>query len=565
MMRETLSTRMSTPVAVTVGRTSRAAPAWIVAWAVVAAGGVALLVLLAVDVWPKRPEMGDRFLIPLASTAVIFALRSRWRTTALAPAATGLIGVAVGAIAFPPAWYLAAQVGPRTLLLWWLASALTSAALGLVVAGQGWRRGLLLIFPFLFAFFALPTPDMLQARLLGSLKAATASAAAAVLPWLGVPAARSGLGYTLNLPSGKLGVVDACSGALSLTSLLAVATLTAYVRIVFRRDFTLGRAIVLVVMTIPIVVASNALRVVASGLLFEYVGPTAVEGVWHSLLGYMVVVVGFGMIVGLSQMLAVPTSGGARSVESETPGNSEGILASSSALDAPRFGVTFSAVVAVILLMPAAGFCVWAERFRTGGFELADLREIPFEVPGWQGREATVPPDVAEMLKCDQLLHRVYTDRLGHAAEVYFMFWATPASTAHMHHPDVCWPARGCSLAEGRVRPVPYAEGRTPLGVSVRHYDNDRGQREVVFYWTQNGNDVLPDGKESDLRSSEYGWVVDMLRGREAQARVSRISVLIASDVPVGTPADQEQRLAGLCGKIAEALYQVCHWAKPTN
>jgi exosortase len=552
---------MSTAVAVAVTRPSRAALAWIAAWAVVAAGGAALLVLLAIDVWPKRPEMGDRFLIPLASAAVIYHLRTRWTATFPSPAATGLIGVAVGALSFPPAWYLVVAVGPRTLLLWWLAGALTTAALGLVVAGHGWRRASLLVFPFFFAFFALPTPDVLQSRLLDSLKSATASGAATVLPWLGVPAVRSGVGFTLNLPSGKLGVVDACSGALSLTSLLAVATLTAYVRIVFRRDLTLGRGIVLVVMTIPIVVASNALRVVASGLLFEHVGPTAVEGVWHSLLGYMVVVVGFGMIVGLSQFLA----GGARSA---LRGGKEECLApraSCTAHDSRGLGPTFSAIVAVILLVPAAGVCVWAERFRTVGNEWADLRDIPFELKAWEGREATVPPDVAEMLKCDQLVHRIYTDRLGHAADVYFMFWATPASTAHMHHPDVCWPARGCLLAEGRVRPVPYAEGRAPLGASVRHYDNEQGRREVVFYWTQNGNDVLPDGKEPGTRSSEYGWVVDMLAGRELPARVSRISVLIASEVPVGTPSDQEQRLAGLCGELAAALFQVCGWATPTK
>jgi len=99
---------------------------------------------------------------------------------------------------------------------------------------------------------------------------------------------------------------------------------------------------------------------------------------------------------------------------------------------------------------------------------------------------------------------------------VYVMLWETPASTAHIHHPDVCWPSRGCTLADSRVRPVAYAPGREPLGVSVRHYDTDEGKREIVFYWTQNGNGVLPDGRESADRGYEYGWVADLLRGRWA-------------------------------------------------
>jgi exosortase len=547
-----------------------------VAWLLVVAGSLALLAVLATDIWPKRPEMGDRFLIPLASAAVLFALRPRWLAIPAAPARAGLVLVAFGSMAFPPAWYLLVQVGPRTLLLWWLAGALTAAAEGLVVAAYGWRRAGLALFPLLFAFFALPTPDTLQALLLPSLKTATASGAAAVLPWLGVPATRSGLGYTLDLPTGKLGVVDACSGALSLTSLVAVAVLTAYVRIVFRRDMTIPRGMVLVSLTVPIVVASNALRVVASGLLFEKVGPTAVEGAWHSLLGYMVVIVGFAMIVAMSQALARK-----RDLTPPTPphetgrGEADGAFATQPPSPLargvgelgppPRFGRDFSAIVATVLLLPAAAGCVWAERSRSAAAEFADLSAIPLSLPGWEGQDVPVPPDVAEMLKCDQIVHRIYTARLGHTAEAYFMFWATPASTAHMHHPDVCWPARGCRLAEGRVRPVPYADDGIPLGVSVRHYDNEQGKREIVFYWTQNGNDVLPDGKEPTERRPEYGWVLDMLRGREPPSRVSRISVLVGSGVPIGTPNDQEQRLAQLSGEIAAELYRTCPWATPTK
>jgi exosortase/archaeosortase family protein len=367
----------------------------------------------------------------------------------------------------------------------------------------------------------------------------------------------------LTLSTGQLGVVDACSGALSLTSLLAIAVLTAYARIAFRRDFTVFRGITLVALTIPIVVLSNTVRVIVSGLLHEYVGPAAIQGVWHEALGYMVVLVGFGLILGTSQLLVkkeepnpptpVPETGRGEKTIDDLPLSRFG----------KRAGGLGSSILALAFLVPAAAVCVWAGQVRRGQLQFADLNAIPLTLSDWDGKDEPVPPDVAEMLKCDQLLHREYSDKLGRTAEVYFMFWATPASTAHIHHPDVCWPARGCTLAGGRVRPVPYAASHEPLGVSVRHYDNEFGKREIVFYWTQNGNAVLPDGRGPADRVSEYAWVVDMLRGKDPPERVSRLSVLVATDVPVGRPADQEDRLAALSGQIAAELYRVCPWATP--
>jgi exosortase/archaeosortase family protein len=372
------------------------------------------------------------------------------------------------------------------------------------------------------------------------------------LPRLGVPAAQRG--FTLKLPTGQLNVVDACSGALSLTSLVAISVLTAYVRLSMRRDLTPGRAVALVGLTLPIVVVSNTVRVILTGVLAYYVGGWAIEGVWHEALGYLVILVGFGLIVGVSQKLA--------HVQRSETDRPAGLISDSRPLTSVLYPLS-SGLLAVALLAPAAAACLWAEQFRQSHLDVVDLRAVAAELPGWQAAEQPVPPDVEETLKCDQMVRRVYEDHLGRSVEVYLMFWATPASTAHIHHPDVCWPSRGCKLAAGHVRPVRYATGREPLGVSVRHYDEPDGVREVVLYWTQNGAAVLPDGQEPAAEVSEYGWVADMLRGRPAPQQVSRLSVLLAAPVPVGRPADQEGRMETLAGLIAADLYRTCPWAAP--
>lgn len=522
--------------------------AWTIAWAILGAGGAALLWVLIHDVWPKRPEMGDRFLVPIASAVIVYRLRPRWRNSPISPQRMALIGLAFGAVAFPLAWHLMIRVGPRTLLLWWLYGALVIAALSLLTASSGWFRARLMVFPLVFSFFALPMPDALQSWILPSLKSFTAAGATAVLPWLGVPAVRAG--YTISLPAGKLNVVDACSGALSLVSLLAIAVLTAYIRWTFRRDLGITRGIVLVVLTLPIVVISNTVRVILTGVLQHFVGEWAILGFWHEVLGYLVILVGFGLIVGTSQKLSEKLD---ESEKGPTP-------LEDVARPSVRCGWG-----AALMMIPALAACIWTGQLRTPAAQVLDLNELPRRYPGWTATDLPVSAEVAEMLKCDQLILREYENHLGKRVQVYFMFWATPASTAHIHHPDVCWPARGCVLHESRVQPIRYAQDRPPLEVSARHYENEIGQREIVYYWTQNGNSVLPDGRESPEQTSEYGWIAEMFSGRQPATRVSRISVLLATDVPVGKPSDEEGRLKSLSALIAADLYRICPWADPAK
>jgi hypothetical protein len=130
-----------------------------------------------------------------------------------------------------------------------------------------------------------------------------------------------------------------------------------------------------------------------------------------------------------------------------------------------------------------------------------------------------------------------------------------------MHHPDNCWPSRGFQRVSAHVRPVPYAGGTATLPVSVRQFA--RGpQRQMLFYWSQNANVLMPEGQELAENVSEYAWLVAMLSGRRSMEQVARLSVLVGTDL-AGTPEQQEVTLAGLVGPLADALYAACPWARP--
>src|SRR5262249_41872338 len=146
------------------------------------------------------------------------------------------------------------------------------------------------------------------------LKEYTTSATAAALPAIGIPVARRG--HVLDLPSGPpLGVVDACSGVRSVSALTAIALFVAYVR-----GFSIWRGGWLVLATVGIVVISNSIRVIVTGILQQTLGAVYAQGWAHEALGYAVILVGLALIVGVSSLLAPNGSRTVHALEPAMPG-----------------------------------------------------------------------------------------------------------------------------------------------------------------------------------------------------------------------------------------------------
>jgi EpsI family protein len=503
----------------------------------------AAMIWVMIGVWASQPAMNDRWLIPLASAFVAYRLRPRWTARPARPSLWGLPVLAIGAAAFPAAWFLLVQVGPRVILLWWLVAALGLGALGLAILQSGWARARLLIFPLAFLFFTLPVPDMVMAPLQRVLQEGTTSSAAAALSAYGIPVHRHG--FVLRLPSGDLGVVEACSGVRSVSALTAIAVFVAYLR-----GLGLVRGAVLLVLSFGVIVVSNALRVIVCGLLMEHVGRWAIEGWYHEALGISVVLFGLLLIVVISGRLVRRNT----STEVEIGQHDASRVLSV----ASRLGST----VALALLIVAGAGCLWSEQFRQAHREEVQLERLSCDVAGWQGKDVKIDPDVAEILKCDQIVHRVYSNVLGQEVQVYVMFWATPASTAHMHHPDVCFPRHGFAVAHGTVQPISLGESRSRLLVSSRLY-TIHPRSELIYYWTQRGNEVLPDGVEpKGTLWSEYAWIAALLSGGAPPDRQARLSVLLGTEV-TGAPEAAEARMTTFTTALAREVYRLCPWALP--
>jgi exosortase len=133
------------------------------------------------------------------------------------------------------------------------------------------RRGL---FPLLFLFLIVPIPDPWLNRAVFSLQAGSAEVSAAVFQLLGVPVLRDG--FIFSLPGVTIEIARECSGIRSTLALLIVALLAGH--LLLRSPWTKAA---LLLVTIPLVVVKNGIRIATLTLLSIHVDPGYLNGSLH--------------------------------------------------------------------------------------------------------------------------------------------------------------------------------------------------------------------------------------------------------------------------------------------
>ena len=113
---------------------------------------------------------------------------------------------------------------------------------------------------------------------------------------LGIHTVREG--NLLFLPNCTLNVVEACSGIRSLLSLLAAVVAYGYMA-----EPSTWKRTGLAVASIPIAIATNGLRLVATGALSYYFGPAVDSGLVHVALGLGFFLLAFGAILLMHKLL----------------------------------------------------------------------------------------------------------------------------------------------------------------------------------------------------------------------------------------------------------------------
>jgi exosortase len=221
--------------------------------------------------WWNDANYSHGFFVPLLSAYFIWRKQAQLAEVRACPSWVGLPVVLAGI-----ALLFFGSLGAELFLT---RTSLVVVLYGLVLYFCGRSIFRALVFPLSFLLLMVPLPAILYNQIVFPLQLLASGLATFCLQQSQIlPVLREG--NVLVLPSGKLEVVEACSGIRSLMSLITLAA--AYGYLTERRNWI---RLVLVVAIVPIAVVSNAFRILLTALLTERLGPAAAEGTTHFLSG----------------------------------------------------------------------------------------------------------------------------------------------------------------------------------------------------------------------------------------------------------------------------------------
>ena len=173
--------------------------------------------------------------------------------------------------------------------------ALFALCVAVLYAFIGWRALRILWFPLFYLAFAVPLPDSVVAAVTNPLKLWISETSVDLLYMAGYPIASSGV--TIQVGQYQLLVAAACAG---LNSLITLSALTLFYVYLSHRAHWRYMA-VLTILTVPIAIFSNLVRVIILVLLTYHAGEAAAQGFLHYFAGMTTFAVALVTIYALDQ------------------------------------------------------------------------------------------------------------------------------------------------------------------------------------------------------------------------------------------------------------------------
>ena len=240
--------------------------------------------------WWTNPDYSHGLVLPFVAAYLIWRRKEEWSQQPVAPSNFGLL-VMLGGLGLLFLGELGAEFFlTRVSLLVFLC--------GLVLFFLGWKHFRLAAFPIALLLLAIPLPAIIFYQITFPLQLLASRLGAFLLETSNVPVLREG--NLIMLPNITLEVVEACSGIRSLFSLLTLTILYGYFF-----ESRLWMRILLIVLTIPLALFSNGLRITGTGLLTQYVDPASAEGFFHGFSGWFIFLVALVALLAIHRTLAL--------------------------------------------------------------------------------------------------------------------------------------------------------------------------------------------------------------------------------------------------------------------
>ncbi len=354
--------------------------------------------------------------------------------------------------------------------------------LGLAWVLGGAKFGRLLLFPILFFAAAVPLSGMLVQTLTVPLQNYAASGAGVALGLLGLPVVREGV--NLYTPQYHFVVAVPCSGLKTTITLFTMAILVAHLL----PDLKRRHRFLLVLLSIPIALFANTLRVVAIVLIGHFWGPKAAEGFLHNFSGLFLFALSMGALLGVSRLLRVetePVEAQLKAAQSKEDGRP------STPVPAWRTPYVLKPLVVVLVLLCATRllgrFAIADDgaKARDQSAVIARLK-LPRNVStplaensssgSWKGEPVKVDQTVYEVLNPDAAIQMRYilsTPRgplVVNSIVIYSNNWKS------LHSPVMCLRAGGWDISSDEKREItsPAQGGKSASGLTINLLTGER-------------------------------------------------------------------------------------------
>jgi exosortase len=231
--------------------------------------------------WMNQPDYSHGILVAPLAAVFLYVRRGTFPAAEVRPAAFGLgmLG-AVSIVRLLAGRYYLLPIDAWTIPFW---------VAGSVWLLFGWSVLRWSLPSIVFLWFMFPMPYAAESWLSVPLQAIAAKVSTAGLVMLGQPAIAEG--NTIWIGDTPLNVAEACSGLRIFMSIFAMA----FVFVLFFRWAWWQKALALI-MALPVAIVANAVRIIVTGLLFQFVSGEAAHKFMHDLSGLVMIPFAGGLL-----------------------------------------------------------------------------------------------------------------------------------------------------------------------------------------------------------------------------------------------------------------------------
>lgn len=455
--------------------------------------------------WMVDPQYGYGIVVPFLSVGLLI---KRWEDRpapsgiSSAGRLTGMLFLILGtfllALAIP---FAEANPDWRPLgLVASVAALFVTISVSFLLGGHAWLRHFLM--PAAFILIAVPWPRNLEHSVMSALMSCNTSATMEILNWSGYEAVRQG--NLIVLPTGILGIEEACSGIRSLQSGLMVALFFGEVY----RLHPIRRAMLLFVALVA-AFAGNVARSSMLALIASRKGIVAVS-TWHDSAGVVVLLIEVGVVFacalrwkpGLHGRAADDDAGNIPSDTFRRPGFRDlwkpSPLLPMSALSILICSLTATEAWFMIHDLPPGAGWGWKIARQEGVMGVSDV---------------PIPSRTLRMLFYPDGFSEKWTGSSGEVGQTFYLEWPqgrTALQSVQMHSPDVCLSNIGMHL-ERRIDDAEFVFRE----VGVRFHGwlfSQRGKPVYVFHSIMEQGSVACASMSRD--QSLFGRFRNVLQGK---------------------------------------------------